>query len=670
MAYYFLMRLLSVRTQNYTSIIDSGLVEIEPKITTLVGKTGSGKTSFLQMIQGVDEEITFKQTSLPNGSQTKQKFLNGAITAAEILQLTSTFIVEELDKESLPEGYEDITEIELKRYFDGHYEIKPKGKYTAKSIQLDEEIARIDVILETIKTNITTAEGRLPQIKQHREKFFKSLDSFKNTNFKNSKELDLSLKSFTNACNALPQDGPLKNELVARTNELNAVRKDIGTKLENDPLTQLQGIIPNPLYKNDVFELEDQISIDEFIKNPSSSDTFGRIAVIGDLKPSGLEKIRTASTAEQNSYLDLVSNNISEQFNNFWKQDHYTFKLRIDGPNLNFTVSDQTTGKETSVLERSDGFKWWAAFFLEIATFLAETSGLSIILLDNPATELHDDGKADVLRFITKAADSGKLQIIYTTHERALIDPWRIDRVRLVEKSKEGTHIAGVKTDSRADLLNKIRKNIGSPAKYSLFGAPRTVSFEGISDMNIFSAFNEYFEQKRNDFLNKDTASINSFNGLDKAPDTCKLYKDLGLEFVLVVDSGSATKDMKQRLEDGNFKTYFVEIKDILDKTEVDMEDLIEPKLYYQAFEMAYKPILDQVPSFEEIESIGSGKKLVQRYARWFSDNRKGEFNKTIVAEQMFNVLMKSDVDDETEEIKKSVENFLKLITAIQNKFQ
>ena len=129
--------------------------------------------------------------------------------------------------------------------------------------------------------------------------------------------------------------------------------------------------------------------------------------------------------------------------------------------------------------------------------------------------------------------------------------------------------------------------------------------------------------------MNKDTASINSFNGVNRAPETCKLYKQLGLEFIFVVDSGSATQEMKTKLDEGDFEKYFVEIKDILEKQDVDTEDLIHPKLYYQAFELAYKSILDNLPSLEDINNIGLGKKQVHRYCRWFSDNDKGDYKYT-----------------------------------------
>jgi len=226
-----------------------------------------------------------------------------------------------------------------------------------------------------------------------------------------------------------------------------------------------------------------------------------------------------------------------------------------------------------------------------------------------------------------------------------------------------------VREGSRSDLLGKLRRNIGSPAKYSLFGAPRTLAFEGISDINLFSAFNEYIEQNGTKYLNKDSYSVNSFNGISKAPEFCKTFKTLKVDFVLVVDSGSATLEMQKKLENGDFGKYFVEINEVLGK-DGDMEDLCDPILYHKAFELAYKGILSTLPTFEEIEKIGKNKKIITRYDEWFKRNSK-EFNKTIVAQQMFNILMREDIrkNINAKLIEDSVNNFKKLIEIVNKGF-
>ena len=662
------MLLESVKVQNYTSIIDSNVVKIDPKITALVGMTGAGKSSFLKMLSGIDTKITFKESELPNRSDVKNKFTEGDLSSDEILQLTAVFKVDDFDREFLPDGYKEITGVEVDRYFDGHIVVNPLGKSEPFSINIDSHVGTITGILELMRVNFTQAIPRIGELNAHTQNFSNAIENFKQTNFTNLKEFDLSLQTLTNAINGIPKDPPFQNEINQRIAEINNVRAEIVKILETDPLKKIFELIPKPLYKENTFPLEDKIAVDVFIANPFQSPTFHTIAVITGLKQSGLQKAKTTTPAERESYLGNISQKLSDRLNRFWSQEKYHFKLDIEGANLVLTISDDTTKTPTSIIDRSDGFKWWTAFFLEISAHISEKSSSSIILLDNPATDLHDEGKADVLRFINDVVkESGKLQIVYTTHERALIDPWRIDRIRVVEKRPAGTKIDNVRSDTRLDLLDKIRRNIGSPAKYSLFGAPRSINFEGISDINLISALNEHFEQQEDFFLNKDSYSINAFNGISNAPEFCKIYKNLGIDFTMVVDSGDGTELMKKNLEDGDFEKHFIEIKQVLDKYG-DTEDLFDPKIYHLAFETAYKNILEHVPTLEEIQKKGTGKKTVNKYEDWFKSIDK-EFNKTIVSQQMFKVIMQDNIREiEKDAFRKTVENFTKLFTLLEEK--
>lgn len=661
------MRLKSLHVTNFRSIIDSNVVDVHPEITNIVGMTSSGKTSFLEMTSAVDDTITFDESELPNGSRTKQDFQDGHIEPNDILQLVAEYEVEESDREFLPEKYRATNKITYKRFFGGRTEIIPE-EIDVEQINLDDEISQIKEITDNLKIIFQAGVARgVGNLAPHKEGFDNSVDDFLGTKFSNLSELDLSIESLRSTVDSTPADQPLRNEFNARINELVNVRTNIQQKIEDDPIQQVYDLLPKPIYKDTVFELEDEISIDEFVADVTKSQTFHSIAVVTGLTPSGLQKIRTAGIAEQDSYLDAKSKTLSKRLNDYWTQDDFDFKLRLNNGILSFVVKDNTTGIETSVLDRSEGFKWWVAFFLEISTLLAKKSGRSIILLDNPATELHDEGKEDVLKFITNATKSDKLQIIYSTHERALIDPWRTDRIRVVELTKNGTKIENVKSKSRHDLLNVIRKNIGSPARYSLFGAPRTLAFEGVSDTYIVSAVNEYLAQQGDSYLHKDSYSINAINGIDKAPEFCKFYKEIGLDFVIVVDSGSETLTMKGNLEDDDFEKHFVEINEITEK-DSDTEDLVDPKLYYLAFASAYEHILDSVPSQDEIDS-DSNKKRITNYDRWF-ESKELSFNKTIVAQQMFKIIMdESTQKNEKEAIANTIKNFLKLFKLINKKY-
>ena len=668
------MRIKSVQISNYKSIIESGTIPIESNLTAVIGMTDAGKTSFLTAISSVDRNIVIPEDDLTRGTSVTNKFLAGQLDLKDILLFKIEYEVEEDDKEQLPDEFKNITGVDVLRYADGVVKLKPIGNYSETPSGIKENQDKILEVLKQFTDNFNNAVTRLAEVNNHRQAFENIINSFKENDFKKIINVDLSIQQLTNQVNTIPKDAQFQNEVTQLFKALKTHRDQLEQSLSRDPFNRLYELVPKPLFQNKVFDLEDRIKIDDFIADPSRSDTFRCVAVVSGLNPNAIQRIRNKDSSVQNSYLDSVAETLSKRLNSFWKQEVYQFKFVIKGATeLTLNVIDKTTSKETSVKERSTGFKWWTAFFLQIASFQVKKSGTKIILLDNPASELHDEGKGDVLRFLSDATKSGNLQIIYSSHERALIDPWRIDRIRYVEKTDAGTKIQRTHSGEKGDLINKIRRSIGSPARYSLFGGPRTILFEGESDMNFFSAFNEHFEQKSKNFLNKDLYSINAINGVSNAPQFCSLYKNLGLDFLIVVDSGTKTRDMQKELEKDDFKKYFLEMSEYTEKNESDIEDLIEPKLYHHIFTMAYKNILKKLPTLEEIENKNNNdKKTVMKYLDWFEENglKKDQFNKVLISRQMIEVLLQNDKSGVLGELIANTEQkFLKLIEGIENKF-
>jgi len=669
------MRLLNARVRNYRSIIDSGVVDIDPEITNVVGMTGSGKTSFLKMLAGVSHRIEFVESELPRASSTLQDFRDGKLNADQIVQLVATFEVEDRDRHYLPELFREVKNITISRTFDGQITVSADGMdldrkpMDAETDQMHNLLERLGVILygaaKTVHSGSPNDTATYAEIIRDSFKEFRRADIFSKSDFR------LAIETLRNTAYSVPLDESQVDEIDQTLYEMSALGDEMQEKLRQDPVARLYRQIPKPLYKEGVFELDDEILIDAFISNPDVSSTFRSISVICSFSPKSLQIIRNVNPAERNNYLVMKSKLLSKHLNCFWSQEKYEFKLAIDGDVLRLHVSDKTTGAITLASERSEGFKWWLAFFLEVSSFLVMGRGRRIILLDNPATTLHDKGKDDVLRFIQTAAVSDRLQIVYSTHERALINPWRTDRIKVVELTDRGTKITPVPAKLSSGLLEAIMKNIGSPARYSLFGAPRMVCFEGPSDTYIASAVNEYISQTDDELsLDKDWYSINSFGGVDAAPRACSLYKSLGLEFVLVVDSGTATESMKRRLdEECTFEDHFVELRQVLGR-DADIEDMVDREIYYEAFRRAYGDSL--AGKFPPLDIIDSNlqKKRVNNYADWFSENEKGTFSKTLVAQQMFDVMMRGNNGGAAKaaSLERTKKNFAKLFTIIVEK--
>ena len=670
------VRLRSARVQNYRSIIDSGVVEFDPEVTSVVGMTGSGKTSFLKMLAGASHRVRFVESELPRASSTLRRLRDGSLGADQIAQLSAIFEVEEGDRPYLPEQFREVKNIAVSRTFDGQIKVSADGVALDRD-SMDAETGHMHSLLDQLEDMLggaaKAAHANSPdEAATHAEIIQDSLEEFRRADILSRSELRLAIETLRNTAYSIPLDENQMGEIENTLHEMSVLGDSMQARLRQDPVAQLYRQIPKPLYREGVFEMDDEIAIDEFVSDPDASRTFRSISVICGFSPSSLQKMRNANPAEQSDYLATKSKILSRRLNCFWSQEKYEFRLSIDGDALRLQVSDKTTKAITPASERSEGFKWWVAFFLEVSSFLVRGRGRRIILLDNPATTLHDKGKDDVLRFIQTAAVSDRLQIVYSTHERALINPWRTDRIRVVELTDRGTKVSPVPAKSSRGLLETIMKNIGSPARYSLFGAPRMVCFEGASDTYIASAVNEYISQTGDEeSLDKDSYSLNSFGGVDAAPQACGLYKSLGLEFVMVVDSGTATEAMKRKLGGERiFEEHFVELRQVLSR-DADIEDMVDREIYYEAFRRAYGNMLaGSLPPLDVIDS-NLQKKRVNNYERWFLENKKGAFSKTLVAQQMFGVMMERDNGGTAKAVslERTRKNFAELFRIVAGKY-
>ena len=633
------MYLVRGRVRHYRSIGDSGVVEFNPEITNIVGVTGSGKTSFLKMLSGVSDKVQFGEGDLPHNSEVLTKFHDGKVDAGEIVQLEAVFEVEDTDVPRLPQEYKDARHITVRRAFDGRITLAVDGTWVPKA-DIGEEIAQMHACVNRIAKHLPAPDlDELDDGTSPLRPIDEAIIIFEETDFYSRESTLFAIQSLKTAAHSTPHPRPAMIKLEEEFMRMEMIRLDMEHKIASDPSSALYRSIPKPKYCDKLFDLEDEVDMDQFIKKPYSSKTFLSVAQICSLAPAGLARIRIAGAPERDAYLEAKSKMLSSQLNQFWLQENYTFKLAIDGNRLRLHVKDKTTGTTTSLTERSDGFRWWMAFFLDISAFLARRSGRSIILLDNPATELHEKGKGDVLHFIQAAAKSDRIQIVYSTHERALIDPWRIDRIRVASLTREGTRIKTVPAASSNGMLETIMKSIGSPARYSLFGAPRTISFEGVSDMYIASAINEYLARADPDAaLDKDTYSISSVGGIEKARYTWQVYKNLGIHFVIVVDRGDQSSRIARDIGPEEFERRFVELPPVPGKARTDIEDLVDRALYYEAFECTYRHILDAVPPIDEIDGDGGQRRSVN-YSRWF-ERSDMSFDKALVAQRMFSVML------------------------------
>ena len=666
------MQLVDCRVTNYRSINDSGIVTFDPEITSIVGATGSGKTSFLKMLSGVSGRVRFGEADLPRESDVLAGFHDGRVQAGEIVQLRATFRVEAADRARLPPRCRGANLIEVTRTLAGGIALSVDGEALPRADVRREADAILASAGRVAEALCSLASGDPENAAITGRAVDGAISGLREADFYDGNGIALAVRALRSVVNSAGIERETLIPIERELDRMDAVRREIARKIKADPLSAVHRVIPRPRYCGSVFELEDWIDLDRFIADPFASRTFACVALICGLTPVGVSKARNAPPAQRDGYLSAKSSMLSSRLNRLWRQEICAFRLAIDGNRLLLRVADRAAGTPTPPTERSDGFRWSMAFLLDLSAFLARKPGRGVILLDNPATGLHERGKGDVLRLMQEAARSGRIQVVYSTHERALVDPWRTDRIRVADLRPGGTRIRTVPAASSNGALEAVMKCIGSPARYSLFGAPRTVVFGGASDMYIVSAVNEYMARADpGASLDRDVYSINSMGGIAEARCALSMYNDLGLDFAIVVGRGRESAGVAESVGAEEFGRRFVEIPAAGGNAEADVEDLVDRTLYYEAFKEAYKGILDRMPPVDEIDA-GEGQKRSDNYRRWFKGSGES-YSRTLVAHRMFGVMINGesgrDNPDRAKALERTGRNFAGLFAAIKAKY-
>ena len=659
------MKIVEAKLYDYKSIIKTE-IKFQDDLTCLVGITGAGKTSILELLQKIDDKTGFQQSDLPEKSNTRSKFQSNEITADEILQLEVKFDIEDIDKDLLPEGFEKVESILLKRFFDGHWKIDlAQTGESNNQIPMDitNELKSFEDIFSNINSVLDAHQARMPTIASNRKIFEKAKEKFLSTVKTSPEEVSVLLETFKSSLFTMPNDPPLKAELDQNVVRLESIIPIISEKLSDSPFQKIYEIIPKPEYIPTLPKVTDKIPLDNYLNDSNADHTFKAIGMICEFNKHSLNNIRNSDTSSKRNFFEMASTKLTDEFKLFWTQTDYELIVELDNNELIFSVKDSLTDRTTKVTQRSEGLQWVLSLFFKIKSLISSTGLSHIILFDSPATAIHDSGKEEIRKFLTEMTENNHLQIIYTTHEKALIDPWRLERIRFIKKEKEnGTLIHEVKSNGIDSIRIEISKHIGSPAKYSLFGAPIIIHFEGPSDYRFMTALNEFAMDKSQEFLDPNIYSIDDMGGIDNSKNIMKICKSLGLEFYFVVDGGSKSMELKRDLKD-DFNKYFIPLTDVINKEAVDVEDLIDPELYHNLFKLTYDGI--DVPASSEIMDIN--KKTVTCYSKWLKENGHGSLNKVGISKFLMNIIKSPNAKDNAA-LERTLENYKKLVKLIVEK--
>jgi len=169
----------------------------------------------------------------------------------------------------------------------------------------------------------------------------------------------------------------------------------------------------------------------------------------------------------------------------WWSQDQeFRLAITVRDFDIVFTIRDRT-GSEYSFAERSSGLKYFLSYLVQFLAHVNERKRTEILLMDEPDAFLSNQGQQDLLRVFhqftvpTETTPGG--QVLYVTHSPFLIDKNRADRIRVLDKGAGDEGIRVVRDVGR-NHFEPLRTAFGSFVGETAFIGNCNIMVEGLAD--------------------------------------------------------------------------------------------------------------------------------------------------------------------------------------------
>lgn len=360
--------------------------------------------------------------------------------------------------------------------------------------------------------------------------------------------------------------------------------------------------LPKFLYFSDYYLMPGQVSIDDLLRRQADNQLENPdnvfIALL-DLVGTTPEEIQRMEKFEALiAELEAVSNRLSQEIFQYWSQnlhlevdflfDHalpgdpppfnsgYIFRTRIKNTRHGVTVSFD---------ERSAGFVWFFSFLVWFSQVKRNYDENLIILLDDPALNLHAKAQSDLLRYVDEKLKPDH-QVIYTTHSPFMIDPDNLIKVRTIEDVVVDDEIHGTKvgdevlsTDS--DTLFPLQAALGYDITQTLFIGEHTLLVEGPSDLLYLRWFSNGLKSRDREHLDPSWV-ISPCGGIGKVASFVTLFGANKLHVAVFTDFHTGVKQKVRDLRDSELlrKGHVFSADMYVKEDEADIEDLLGRALY------------------------------------------------------------------------------------------
>ena len=342
--------------------------------------------------------------------------------------------------------------------------------------------------------------------------------------------------------------------------------------------------------------------------------------------------------------LENVANALTQDVLKYWTQNpglrvqpDITQKTMTDDrgkhsvlDELKIRIWDQRHQLSLPFTEHSTGFRWFFSFLCAFSEYEYRKEPV-IILLDEPALGLHARAQRDFLTFIEERL-APRCQVVYTTHSPFMVQPGKIERVRLVEDKgqTEGAIVTADFATTDPDTLFPLQGALGYDLSQNLFVGTHNLVMEGTSDFTYLVVLSEYLRVESDSNGLDDRWSPIPVGGVDLVPTFVALLGN-HLDITVLVDAQKTRHQKLSRLVNQGIiqSARIVTIGQVIGKAEADVEDLFTIGEYLWLYNAAFGASLTEAelkgddPIVRRItRAIGQDRFDHGRPADWFLRNR------------------------------------------------
>lgn len=554
------MRIAQARITNYRSVVDSGLFEVEPEKTILVGINEAGKTAVLKALQSINAPEGTKELdylfdyprSQLNDIQRGKKSLS-MVKVAE-----ATFSLSDDDRAAISAH----VEVDKKATITWHRYIDNVLKYSLQGFPSVPKFSEVKKDLIRLRAHLVHCGAP--------EESLASLDALDST--ASGDPVDGAVaESIQTALNlVLPAMDEGDQKESDRWDKINNATKVAAANLAAKEI--LRARLPLLVYYSTYFTVRPRIDLESLAARQVQNDVddeydFGNLCLLkllgftakelSDLasgtpvKPPQYEAVpetrqqHDATVLEHQRKLDsrhyqlnAASVTLTRDLRRVWGDPNLQLRIVADGQYLKVMVVDDL-GVEVELDQRSEGFRWLVSFFV---VFRSQADGDlegAILLLDEPGLSLHALKQQEFRKTISLLGENN--QIIYSTHSPFMVGSDELELVRIAEMKDRAS---GTKVHTRLQVddprsIFPLQAALGYELAQSMFSQKTNLVCEGVTDMFYLNATNEAAASDASPTF-KNSPAIIPAGTASKVAYFCTIYAGQNLKVAALLDSDNA----------------------------------------------------------------------------------------------------------------------------------